>query len=83
MEISIPAQPPRFTLGRARAMRDVLEKQLSQERPLLAPDVTAIALQFRGAYQIYRKIRPSFYRKRTLDHLHVVACFIRALEGKR
>lgn len=83
VEIPIPAQPPRITLGAARAMRDSLEKQLAGEKPRLADQVTAIALQFSGAYSIYRRIRREFYRKRSLDALHTVSCFISALERKR
>lgn len=82
VEIPIPAQPPRITLGAARAMRDSLEKQLAREEPDLATEVTEIALQFNGAYSTYRRIRKCFYRKRSLDALHVVACFISALERK-
>jgi divalent metal cation (Fe/Co/Zn/Cd) transporter len=82
-EIPIPTQPLRITLHKARAIRDQLEKQLQKERPNLATDVTAIALQFRGAEVIYRSIRPSFYRKRTLDQLRTLGCFIAALERKR
>jgi hypothetical protein len=81
-EIPIPAQPARITLHRARAMRDTLEKALSIERPAHAEDVTAVALQFQGAFEVYRRIRPSFYRKRTLDALHELGCFIAALEQK-
>jgi hypothetical protein len=81
-EIPVPTQPARITLHRARAMRDTLEKALSAERPAHATDVTAVALQFNGAFEIYRRIRPSFYRKRTLDALHELGCFIAALERK-
>lgn len=82
-EIAIPMQPPNISLGQARAMRDALEKQLATEKPKLADQVTAVALQFRGAYSIYRRIRPEFYRKRSLDRLHTIACFIQALEARR
>jgi hypothetical protein len=81
-EIPIPAQPPRITLHRARVMRDVLEKSLSVERPALASDVTAVALQFNGADNTYRKIRWQFYRKRSLDQLRTLGRFIAALEQK-
>ena len=76
-------QPRRVSLGHARFLRDQLEKRLQLERPQLATDVTAIALQFRGAYEIYRRVRASFYRKRSLDQLHALGCFIAALERKR
>lgn len=82
VEIPIPPQPRRVSLGQARAMRDLLEKELAQERPNLATEVTAIALQFNGAYGIFRRVRPSFYRKRKLDRLRDMACLIHALEGK-
>lgn len=82
-EIPIPAQPTRITLHKARVMRDQLEKQLAVERPHFAPEVTAIALQFRDADNIYRAVRHSFYRKRTLDQLRTIGRFIAALERKR
>jgi hypothetical protein len=81
-EIPIPTQPARITLHRARVMRDILEKQLSIERPQHATAVTAIALQFNGADETYRQIRPGFYRKRTLDQLRTLGRFIAALERK-
>jgi hypothetical protein len=81
-EIPIPTQPARITLHRARVMRDILEKRLSVERPALATDVTAIALQFNGADDTYREVRRSFYRKRSLDQLRTLGRFIAALERK-
>lgn len=81
-EIPIPRQPARITLHRARVMRDILEKSLSSERPHLATDVTAVALQFNGADETYRAIRHRFYRKRSLDQLRTLARFVAALERK-
>jgi hypothetical protein len=83
VEIPIPSQPARVTLHRARVIRDQLERELHHERPAHATAVTQIALRFDGADKAYREIRPSFYRRRKLDQLHIVACFIAALERKR
>jgi hypothetical protein len=83
MEIVVPAQSPRVTLGQARVLRDQLEKKLTEERPMLGTDITAVALRFRGADEIYRKIRPTFYHKRRLDSLYELSCFINAIEAKQ
>ncbi len=69
IEIPIPEQPRRVTLGRARAIRNELEKYLAEERPQYATDITAVAMRFEGADQTYRKIRHDFYRRRRLDEL--------------
>jgi hypothetical protein len=82
-EIAIPPQPRRMSLGQARAMRDLLERELSAERPTLGVAITAIALRFHNSEDLYRAHRGAFYHKHKLDELREVARFIEALERKR
>jgi hypothetical protein len=83
VEILVPPQPPRITLALARLMRDQIEKLLAKERPTMATEITKIALCSNGAEKIYRKVRPSFYRKRSVDRLRDLGRFVHALESRR
>jgi hypothetical protein len=83
VEIALPPQQRRMSLGQARAMRDLLERELTAERPTLGIAITAIALRFNDADRLYHAHRPVFYHKHKLDQLREVARFIEALERKR
>jgi hypothetical protein len=60
LEIPIPIQPPRVTLGQARALRDDLERKLRERNARFEDGVDgmilAVALQFHGADIVFHSL---------------------------
>ena len=85
LEIEIPIQPPRVTLGKERALRDSLENHLRTVNQGYLQEIIAVTLRFNGADEKFHELhRPynDFHSKRALEQLHELARFVAALEEK-